>query len=63
MFGNGKGKQEDLDDDEVLLLQLRSDSDGPRFMWWDVGAIRFWIKREALETCQFHLAEAEIEGH
>ncbi|MDV4157651.1 MULTISPECIES: DUF1963 domain-containing protein [Rhizobium] len=63
MFGNGKGIQEDLDDDEVLLLQLCSDSDGPRFMWWDVGAIRFWIKREALETCQFHLVEAEIEGH
>ncbi|WP_281040248.1 DUF1963 domain-containing protein [Rhizobium ruizarguesonis] len=62
MFGNGEGVQSDLDDDEVLLLQLCSDSDGPRFECWDLGAICFWMKKEALRAHQFHLAEAEIEG-
>lgn len=63
IFGNDEGVQSDIDDDEILLLQLGSDSDGPRFQWWDMGAIRFRIKREALQAQQFHLAEAEIEGH
>jgi hypothetical protein len=63
MLGTGDGLQSDLEDDAILLLQLCSDSDGPRFQWWDVGVIRFSINREALRTCDFHLAEAEIEGH
>ncbi|MGO7658396.1 DUF1963 domain-containing protein [Rhizobium ruizarguesonis] len=54
MFGSGEGVQSDLDDDEVLLLQLGSDSDGPRFECWDLGAICFWMKKEALRAHQFH---------
>ncbi|MBB3918401.1 DUF1963 domain-containing protein [Rhizobium fabae] len=63
MFGSGDGIQSDLEDDDVLLLQLCSDCDGPRFMWWDLGLIQFRIKREALQAGRFDLAVAEIEGH
>lgn len=63
MLGNGEGTQQDLGDDDVLLLQLTSDSDGPRFTWWDGGIIRFWINKRDLAALNFHLAEAEIEGH
>lgn len=52
-----------FDEPAVMLLQLDSDIHGPRFQWWDMGKLTFWISPEALADRQFHLAKAEIEGH
>jgi uncharacterized protein YwqG len=49
--------------DPILLLQLGSDSDGPRFQWWDCGALTFWIDREDAKAGRFERAQAEIYGH
>lgn len=57
------GIQSDLDPDEILLLQLASDRDGPRWVWWDLGVLRFSIKKDALAAMRFDLVQAEIEGH
>ncbi|MDA5635910.1 MULTISPECIES: DUF1963 domain-containing protein [Rhizobium/Agrobacterium group] len=63
MLSKVGGIQSDLDPDEVLLLQLASDCDGPRWKWWDLGVLRFSIKKDALAAMRFDLAQAEIEGH
>ncbi|HXY57777.1 MAG TPA: DUF1963 domain-containing protein [Methylocystis sp.] len=63
VLGRGCAVQRSIGDDEVLLLQLGSDSYGPRFMWWDCGAMTFTIKRDDLAELRFDLAQAKIEGH
>ncbi len=47
----------------VMPLQLDSDWHGPRFQWWDMGKLTFWISPEDLAMERFDLAKAEIEGH
>jgi len=49
--------------DPILLLQLGSDSLGPRFQWWDCGTLTFWIEREDAKAGRFERAQAEIYGH
>jgi Domain of unknown function (DUF1963) len=52
-----------FDEPAVMLLQLDSDWHGPRFQWWDMGKLTFWISPEDLAMERFDLAKAEIEGH
>ena len=47
----------------VLLLQLDSDAWGPRFSWWDMGNLTFWISAPDAAAGRFERAHAEIEGH
>ena len=63
MLGHSQVVQEDIADDKVLLLQLGSDSIGPRFMWWDVGNLTFSISRADLAASRSDRVEAKIEGH
>ena len=46
-----------------LLLQLESDSWGPRFMWWDAGNLTFWLSVRDAASRNFDAVRAEIEGH
>ena len=50
-------------DDQIMLLQLGSDWYGPRFMWWDMGNLTFFIRRENLAELEFDEASAVIEGY
>jgi Domain of unknown function (DUF1963) len=63
MLGYGYKVQDDIPEGSVLLLQLGSDSYGPRFGWWDMGNITFWISKEDLASLQFDRAAAEIQGY
>lgn len=63
MLGHSQVVQEDIGDDIILLLQLGSNSAGPRFMWWDVGNLTFTISRADLAALNFDRAEAKIEGY
>jgi uncharacterized protein YwqG len=64
MLGRGWSwaTQSDLAKDGVLLLQLASDECGPRFQWWDMGEITFWISRGDLAQQRFERSQAEIDG-
>ena len=64
MLGHEQLVQSDhFDEPAVMLLQLDSDIHGPRFQWWDMGKLTFWISPDALAHLQLDLAKAEIEGH
>jgi uncharacterized protein YwqG len=62
MLGHGAPVQTDLAEGALLLLQLESDNYGPRFQWWDMGNITFWISHDDLAARRFENAEAEIEA-
>lgn len=49
--------------DTFMLLQLESDILGPRFQWWDMGNLTFWMTVQDAAALRFDLVEAEIEGH
>jgi uncharacterized protein YwqG len=63
MLGYSCSVQEDIPEGSVLLLQLGSDVYGPRFMWWDMSNITFWISSEDLASLRFDRATAEIQGY
>jgi hypothetical protein len=63
MLGYGSPVQSDLAEGAVLLLQLKSDWYAPRFQWWDMGNVTFWISHRDLAARRFENAKAEIEGH
>jgi uncharacterized protein YwqG len=63
MLGYSCSVQEDVLEGSVLLLQLGGDVYGPRFMWWDMGNITFWISSEDLASLRFDRATAEIQGY
>ncbi len=63
MLGHSYAVQPEDEDDSVLLLQLGSDTAGPRFMWWDMGNLSFTISRSDLAALGFDKAKANIEGY
>jgi uncharacterized protein YwqG len=51
-----------VSDEEVLLLQLRSDQ-GVEMMFGDVGEASFWIKADDLRALNFDNVRGEVVGH
>jgi hypothetical protein len=64
MFGPGRRLQHGRPSDSqtLILLQLETDA-GPRFDWWDVGNLTFWISFDHARSRRFDCVKAEIEGH